>query len=541
MSLPASFNEQEGVYRIPHSDRVIIGRHPAMVALYGQMERIARTPTSVLLYGETGTGKELVAQAIHYSGARHDKPFFAVNCGALPPGLQESTLFGHERGAFTGAEKKHDGYFAAAHTGTLFLDEIGELSPSAQVSLLRVLQEWTVRTVGGTNEIPVDVRLIAATNKNLEDAVKSGAFQEDLLYRIDVVSLTVPPLRNRAEDIPLLAAHFVQYYATKYSVGKKELSPEAAAMLAAYDWPGNIRQLENVIQAAVVTSEEEMISARNLNLYDRGLFKPSRGILQGGTSLQQRMDLYEREIIMEAFQANDGRVSQMADSLGISSRTLYRRLTHHGLLLDKRHDFLSVPPDSSGNDGRNSNPLSPAIVTSLSSRSPFDTLSMSSLKELGLDAIVDGVAPVFQLDVVAGGKEEPQYFVASVVAKAIQEYPGLAGHFAGEVSLQDLVGQYAPHSLLPPHIMQDRIEFLHRQGILAVRNGMLPIAQVDLVLDDLLELEYGTPKTYHMENVIDFPKPTGTPHRQQNDDALAGGSQPDADIALAAGKSTKGL
>src|SRR5260370_3027181 len=236
-----------------------------MQAICGLVERIARTSSTVLIHGESGTGKELIARAIHFASPRAGRRCLSINCGALPENLRESELVGHERGAFTGGVREKKGLFQEADPGTLFLDEIGELTPSMQVKLLRALQEKTVRKVGGNEEEPVDVRVIAATNQNLESRLATGEFREDLFYRINVLPIHLPPLRQRREDIPLLVDFFLQKYSSQMDLPLRQISVEAMRLLETYDWPGNVRELENVIERALaLSSQAETITSRDL-------------------------------------------------------------------------------------------------------------------------------------------------------------------------------------------------------------------------------------------------------------------------------------
>ena len=244
----------------------IVGHHPAMQKVYRLVAQVARTTTTVLITGESGTGKELVARAIHRQGPRRDKPFVAVNPAAVAESLIESELFGHERGAFTGANQRKLGRFELAQGGTLFLDEIATLKGELQVKLLRVLQEREIERVGGTHPIKIDVRVVAATNADLKDAVARGAFREDLYYRLNVVSIDVPPLAQRADDIPLLVEHFVHRYSRECNKPVDELSPEVLTALREYEWPGNVRELQNVIERAVVLAEGPVIQLSDLPL-----------------------------------------------------------------------------------------------------------------------------------------------------------------------------------------------------------------------------------------------------------------------------------
>nr|MDP9120488.1 sigma-54 dependent transcriptional regulator [Acidobacteriota bacterium] len=242
----------------------IIGKSPKMQAIFSLIERIARTTSTVLIHGESGTGKELIARATHFASPRSARRFLSINCGALPENLLESELFGHERGAFTGAVREKKGLFQEADHGTLFLDEIGEMTPSMQVKLLRALQQKMVRKVGGNQEEAVDVRVIAATNQDLESRLASGEFREDLYYRINVLPIHLPPLRQRREDIPLLVEFFLQKYSRQMDLPPRQISIEAIKMLESYDWPGNVRELENLVERALALSRAETITTRDL-------------------------------------------------------------------------------------------------------------------------------------------------------------------------------------------------------------------------------------------------------------------------------------
>src|SRR5918992_1560681 len=242
----------------------IIGRSAPMEHLFEQMRLVAPTRSSVLIVGESGTGKELVANALHRASPRRNERFLAINCGAIPSDILESELFGHERGAFTGAVTRKIGKFELAHRGSLFLDEISELYPELQVKLLRVLEERQIMRVGGGELIPVDFRLIAATNRDLEKEVADGRFREDLYYRLKVVTLRIPPLRERPEDVPLLAEHFLALFTEEHGKPPKRLAPEALELLARFPWPGNVRQLKNVIESVVVFHQGELVEAADL-------------------------------------------------------------------------------------------------------------------------------------------------------------------------------------------------------------------------------------------------------------------------------------
>ncbi len=303
----------------------MIGKSRAMQEIYILIEKIASTDSTVLITGESGTGKEMAARAVHLQGARRDHPFVSINCAALPENLLESELFGHVRGSFTGAVSDKKGMFELAQRGTLFLDEVGEMSPWTQVKLLRALQERKVRRVGGADEIPVDVRIIAATNQDLKKRIQEGKFREELYYRLNVICVDMPPLRKRIEDIPLLIAHFLQKYCEKMSKKPKRFTPEVVGLLEGYPWPGNIRELENVIERIVAIEDretvtasclpQEIVSPRKRKLDTQELFAP-------GFSLTQHLDEITKKYIQEALAVTGGSLQKAAPLLGLSYRTI---------------------------------------------------------------------------------------------------------------------------------------------------------------------------------------------------------------------------
>lgn len=301
----------------------IIGRSPAMESVFKAVRQVAPTRVTVLIQGESGTGKEMIANAIHFNSPRARHPFIPINCGALHAGLLESELFGHEKGAFTHAIQTRQGRFELADQGTIFLDEISETSPDFQVKLLRVLQEQTFERVGGTEPIKVDVRVIAATNRNLEEMVREGKFREDLYYRLNVVSIQLPPLRERTEDIPLLATAFLKEFSETY--GKKDLrfSTKAMARLQSFNWPGNVRQLRNVIEGLVVMTNTKEISPRSLP-DSIGQAAPPQGTVpvQVGMTLAE----VEKEVIRATLAHTGGNRAETARRLGIGRKTLYRKM-----------------------------------------------------------------------------------------------------------------------------------------------------------------------------------------------------------------------
>ncbi|OPX32751.1 hypothetical protein B1H10_07090 [candidate division KSB1 bacterium 4484_188] len=318
----------------------IIGISGRMQEVFRKVMKVARTDATVLLRGESGTGKELIARAIHFQSSRKDKPLVEINCASIPEPLLESELFGHEKGAFTGAYKSKKGKFEVAHEGTLFLDEIGELPSGVQAKLLRVLQEQTFSRVGGIENISVNVRLIAATNSNLEKALEDGRFREDLYYRLNVIPIIVPPLREHPEDIGPLIDYFLNKYIKKNQREIKGVSQAARDQLLQYHWPGNVRELENAIENAVVMAEGEIIQVGDLPGYlqARGeeiMLKRVKQILpqeeNQDMNYRERLDMYEREIIRQALEASDGNKTQAAKKLGFTLRTLRNKVTKYNL------------------------------------------------------------------------------------------------------------------------------------------------------------------------------------------------------------------
>ncbi len=306
----------------PGDDMGIIGSSPAMAALRHRLRRVAETDLTALILGESGVGKELVARAIAKSSPRCNQPYVVVNCAAIPDTLLESELFGHEKGAFTGAHAQKKGKFELAHRGTLFLDEIGELSPGLQVKLLRFLQERTIERVGGTRLIQLDVRVVAATNRNIETDVREGSFREDLYYRLKVLPVRVAPLRERGDDVLELANYFLRQLARELGTAGKHLSTGAELALKRHEWPGNVRELENVVKAAAVTARRNVLSAEDLDL------APSDTPPQ---DLKAARDELERGLIERALWRNGGVISRAARDLSVSRVTLYDLLSKHGL------------------------------------------------------------------------------------------------------------------------------------------------------------------------------------------------------------------
>ena len=303
----------------------IVGRGPKMRVVFGLIDRVARTSSTVLIHGESGTGKELVARAIHYAGPRAERRFLSINCGALPETLLESELFGHEKGAFTGAVREKKGLFQEAGGGTLFLDEIGEMTAAMQVKLLRALQERVVRKVGGNEEEPVDARIIAATNQNLEERIQKGSFREDLYYRINVIPIPLPALRERREDIPALVDFFLAKYSREMEVPLRRISVEAMRLLEAYDWPGNVRELENLVERAVALSPSEVVTAQDLPAQVRGQPAGEREVSvalpDGGLDLEAYLDQLRAQLMAQALERAGGVQTQAAELLGMTFRS----------------------------------------------------------------------------------------------------------------------------------------------------------------------------------------------------------------------------
>jgi Nif-specific regulatory protein len=311
---------------VPGSD--IIGTSNAMRGVYEMLTQVAPSDATVFITGESGTGKELIAAELHRLSKRAGAALVKVNCAALPESIIESELFGHEKGAFTGAVKERKGRFELAHRGTIFLDEIGELSPQIQVKLLRVLQERELERVGGTSTIKVDVRLIAATNRNLDEEVKAGRFREDLYYRLNVFPLHIPPLRERKSDLILLADHFTEKYAEKNGKRIKRISTPALDLLASYSWPGNVRELENCIERAVILSTDMVIHSYNL---PPSLQSAVSTNTEPTTTLEAALSRLEKELIVEALKISGGNMAAASRRLGISERQMGLRVHHYGI------------------------------------------------------------------------------------------------------------------------------------------------------------------------------------------------------------------
>jgi len=300
----------------------IIGSSESMQKVFSVMEKVIPNKSNILITGESGTGKGLVAQAIHEAGPRKDKPFIAINCGAIPENLLESELFGHKKGAFTSANEDKKGLITMAHTGTLFLDEIGELPQALQVKLLHVIQTRELTPVGDTRVITVDVRIIAATNADLMQRVKEGRFREDLYYRLNVIEIHMPSLRERRDDIPVLIKHFMEVFAKEAGKTIKDIDYEAMQALLAYDWPGNIRELRNTIERATVLADGEVITMHDLT--DKFRTLDIEGV--STSSLRQALDTFERDYIRRSLTESKGNKEAAAGKLGVDLATLYRKL-----------------------------------------------------------------------------------------------------------------------------------------------------------------------------------------------------------------------
>ncbi len=317
----------------------IIGNSPEMRRVFALIDKVADTDSTVLIQGESGTGKELIAQALHRQGSRRDGPFVPVNCGAIPGELLESELFGHERGAFTHAVNTRIGRFELAHGGTVFLDEISEMSPMLQVKILRVLQEKQFERVGGTRTIRSDFRVIAATNRDLEEEVAAGRFREDLFYRLNVIPIEAPPLRRRGEDIFLLADHFVRRFEQKRKKRIKGFTPEAQRLLAAYRWPGNVRELENVVERMVILAAGEWLGVEDLPEKMRQPADPAGGdaagegpvMVEGVFSLSEEVAAFEKRLLVQALNQCGWVKNRAARLLGINRTTLVEKLKRYGI------------------------------------------------------------------------------------------------------------------------------------------------------------------------------------------------------------------
>ena len=344
----AMVREVAGLRALAEGRFEMVGQSPAMTALYAQIAKVAPTRTRVLITGESGTGKELVARAIHRESPLRDRAFIKVNCAAIPPELIESELFGHERGAFTGAAARKKGLFELADGGTIFLDEIGDMSLSAQAKVLRVLQSGELSRVGSETTLKVDVRVLAATNRELQAAVAGGQFREDLFFRLAVVPLRAPALRERAQDIPLLCKAFAAQIAHENGLHEKAFAPEAVAILAAYTWPGNVRELRNVVERLVILCEgavgvgdlpEEIVAEvarRGRPVHNVGaLALPPEA---ANLSLRELRDLVERQVVRAKLEENDWNISRTAQVLGLERTNLHKKMRALGIARDDRRD-----------------------------------------------------------------------------------------------------------------------------------------------------------------------------------------------------------
>jgi DNA-binding NtrC family response regulator len=324
-----------GRFEVPE----FIGSCPPIQRILDLIPRVAATPSTVLITGESGTGKELLARAIHAASAQATGPFLSVNCGALPEGLLESELFGHAKGSFTGAVRDHTGLFAQSEGGIIFLDEVGELTPATQVKLLRVLQEHRVRPVGGQKELEVNVRVLAATNRELQSDVEAGGFREDLYYRLNVLHLHLPPLRRRLDDIPELARHFVARTCERFEIPEKRLTPDAIRVLQAYRWPGNVRELENVIERTVAMEASEIVSSGSLPEHLRGSPGDDHfdqvGLPEEGVDLEEYLNNMRLSMMRQALERTGGHQKRAAELLRLSYRAFRYQAEKLGLAHDE--------------------------------------------------------------------------------------------------------------------------------------------------------------------------------------------------------------
>ncbi|MGX9366610.1 sigma-54-dependent transcriptional regulator [Desulfoplanes sp. PS50] len=317
---------------LPDKGTGIVGTSTPMKELLETIATVAPSDATILVQGESGTGKELVARAIHANSRRHARPLVTVNCAALTESLLESELFGHEKGAFTGADKRREGRFVQAHQGTLFLDEIGEVAPGVQAKLLRALQEGEIQRVGSDKPIMVDVRVIAATNRDLLEEVRAKRFREDLYYRLNVISLSVPPLRDRPEDIPLLAQFFLEKFMEKNHKHIRGFSPRVMDQMIRHAWPGNVRELENAVERAVILSAGEFIAERDMPLLTRTSQTNSKDAPDTGVDLAgQSLEEVERQAVMATLEASEGNKSEAARRLGITRATLHNKMKKYGV------------------------------------------------------------------------------------------------------------------------------------------------------------------------------------------------------------------
>ena len=310
----------------------IIGKSEKMQEVYRMIESVASSDCNVLIQGESGTGKEVIARAIHNNSPRKDKPFIAQSCAAIPETLLESELFGHVKGAFTGASSSKHALLEVAKGGTFFFDEIGEINPAIQAKLLRVLEEHEFKKVGGTETIKVDLRIIAATNRDLEKAIKEGIFRDDLFYRLNVVTIFLPPLRERKDDIPLLASHFLDKHAVLYKKDIKRISPDVMKVFMTYDWPGNVRELENIIERAVVLERNNTVSVQDLP--QQLQLQQLKEMNSGGKSLMASIEKAEAGKILQVLEQTEWRKAEAAQILGISRKTLWEKIKKYDIKKD---------------------------------------------------------------------------------------------------------------------------------------------------------------------------------------------------------------
>jgi two-component system nitrogen regulation response regulator NtrX len=334
-------DENETLREMAYRERGMTGSSPAMVKLQEQILLVAPTNASVLITGENGTGKELVARSIHFHSQRKDRPFVEINCAAIPEELIESELFGHEKGAFTGAVAQKKGKFDQADGGTLFLDEIGDMSLKTQAKILRILQERKFERVGGNRTIEVDVRIIAATNKVLEEEIRAGAFREDLYYRLNVVPFTVPPLRDRHEDIPLLVGHFLELFCMREGLERKTVTPEAMEILKGGAWPGNVRELKNVVERLVIMTPGSTITAAHIP----ESIAPGAATREGGAgrlemvmdrdTLREAREEFEKEFILRKLEEYNWNISKTAEAIELERSNLHRKIKTYGIDVKK--------------------------------------------------------------------------------------------------------------------------------------------------------------------------------------------------------------
>jgi two-component system, NtrC family, response regulator PilR len=327
----------------------MVGKSPPMQKIYDLIEKISISDATILITGESGTGKEMAARSIHLQSRRRDHPFVTVNCGALPENLLESELFGHVRGAFTGAVANKKGMFEAAEKGTLFLDEIGEMSPPTQVKLLRAIQDKSVRYVGGTKEIPVDCRIISATNQDIKQKTKDGEFREDLYYRLNVISFEMPRLRERKEDIPLLVDHFLSFHCRKMNIPKKRVAPEVYTIFENYPWPGNVRELANAVERTVAIEERQTITRRSLPEELLQVSAPEGECkIDDGFDLNKTIDSITRKYVEQALILSGSSLKKTASLLGVNYRSVRYLVDKFGLKDDARNSVKKEASEKSG-------------------------------------------------------------------------------------------------------------------------------------------------------------------------------------------------